>query len=120
MQEVRGWRSQPMVAQEHGFEQLMPETMPCLEYRRVWMASRPGAQSITVWRPSGPPGYSSLGDIAVKGDEPPSKPSRMYKDVAASVPDTAGEGPRLMPPAGYQLMYRWDTGNCIMFLLPEC
>lgn len=60
---------------------------------------------------TGPPGYASLGDVAVQGDDPPPRPARMYKDVPSARPDAPGEGPRLAPPAGFQLMYRSSAGS---------
>jgi vacuolar protein sorting-associated protein 13A/C len=82
----------------------MPDVMPSMDFKRVWQsgplsvaaaassAGRPGARAsrvLSVWRPVGPPGYSSLGDVVVDGSEPPSgKPVRMYKDVLG-----AGDAP---------------------------
>jgi hypothetical protein len=78
--------------------------MPSMDFKRVWQsgalsaaaaassAGQPGARAsrvLSVWRPVGPPGYSSLGDVVVSGSEPPSgKPVRMYKDVVG-----AGDAP---------------------------
>ena len=59
------------ILQEH------PDTLLSLEYRPVWYrraASGGGgvgggggasSRSVSVWRPMGPPGYVSLGDVAV-------------------------------------------------------
>jgi vacuolar protein sorting-associated protein 13A/C len=109
--DMRGWRQQPMVAAEHGADQLMPDVLPSMEWARVWAAWRPGSRAVSVWRPVGPPGYASLGDVAVAGDEPPARPSMMYKDVpAVAGSDALGEGPRLAPPSGFALMYRSLAG----------
>jgi vacuolar protein sorting-associated protein 13A/C len=81
--------------------------MPSMDFKRVWqsartsaaaaggpsgLAGRSGARDtrlLSIWRPVGPPGYSSLGDVAVSGSEPPSgRPVRMYKDVVG-----AGDAP---------------------------
>lgn len=76
--------------------QEMPDVMPSMDFKRVWQSSPAGAAGagaaagrgaardarVSIWRPVGPPGYSSLGDVAVAGSEPPSgKPVKMYKDV---------------------------------------
>lgn len=83
--------------------QEMPDVMPSMDFKRVWQsgplsaaaaASSAGrgqrdSRVLSVWRPVGPPGYSSLGDVVVAGSEPPSgKPVRMYKDVVG-----AGDAP---------------------------
>lgn len=76
--------------------QEMPDVMPSMDFKRVWRsASTAGARGardtrvLSIWRPVGPPGYSSLGDVAVAGSEPPSgKPVKMYKDVMG-----AGDAP---------------------------
>lgn len=55
-------------------------------------SSRPSSSSscaLSIWRPVGPPGYASLGDVAMAGSEPPSgRPVKMYKDVVG-----AGDAP---------------------------
>jgi hypothetical protein len=80
--------------------QEMPDVMPSMDFKRVWQsASTAGARGardtrvLSIWRPVGPPGYSSMGDVAVAGSEPPSgKPVKMYKDVmgAGDVPGQVG------------------------------
>lgn len=88
--------------------QEMPDVMPSMDFKRVWQsgalsaaASASGSRGtrdtrmLSIWRPVGPPGYSSLGDVAVSGSEPPSgKPVRMYKDVvgAGDAPGQVGDG----------------------------
>lgn len=80
--------------------------MPSMDFKRVWQSARTSAAAagpsgpagsrgtrdtrvLSIWRPVGPPGYSSLGDVAVSGSEPPSgRPVRMYKDVVGT-----GEAP---------------------------
>jgi hypothetical protein len=82
--------------------------MPSMDFKRVWQSGPLSAAAaaasggggggtrgardmrvLSVWRPVGPPGYSSLGDVALAGSEPPSgKPVRMYKDVVG-----AGDAP---------------------------
>lgn len=82
--------------------------MPSMDFKRVWQSARTSAAAaaagssgsagargsrdtrvLSIWRPVGPPGYSSLGDVAVSGSEPPSgRPVRMYKDVVG-----AGDAP---------------------------
>lgn len=61
-------------------DQEMPETMPSIDYKCVWQSGRNSARSMSIWRPVGPPGYASLGDIAMPGREPPARPICMYKD----------------------------------------
>jgi vacuolar protein sorting-associated protein 13A/C len=87
----------------------MPDSMPSLDYRRVWIVSKPGCRPISVWRPQGPPGYASLGDVAMPGCDPPARPVRMYKDVTVWQ-DAPGEGARLATPLGFHLIYR-DSGG---------
>lgn len=62
--------------------QEMPDVMLSMEFKRVWRCSRPGARPLSVWRPVGPPGYASLGDVAMPGNEPPARPVSMYRDTA--------------------------------------
>lgn len=88
------WRSLLQSNQE------MPDVMPSMDFKRVWQSNPTAAggaagrgardaRVLSIWRPVGPPGYSSLGDVAVAGSEPPSgKPVKMYKDVMG-----AGDAP---------------------------
>ncbi|PNH01074.1 hypothetical protein TSOC_013061 [Tetrabaena socialis] len=107
------------MAEVGGPAQDLPDTVLCREYRLVWAATgarAAGGRSAAIWRPVGPPGYSALGDVAVKGREPPPRPVRVYKDapvLAAAAVNTSGsgdalasEGPRLAPPVGYTLIFR--------------
>lgn len=67
--------------------------MLSMDYKRVWQSptaaaagassssSTAGRRPLSMWRPVGPPGYASLGDVAMPGREPPAKPVAMYKDV---------------------------------------
>lgn len=57
--------------------------MLSMDFKRVWQSSR-GPRPLSVWRPVGPPGYASLGDVAMPGKEPPARPVSMYKDVPAT------------------------------------
>ncbi len=93
-------------------DQEMPDVMLSMDFVRVWVVvNKPGTRALTVWRPVGPPGYASLGDVAMPGREPPARPIRMYKDVGAQRPDAPSEGPRLAAPVGFQLTYRDSGGN---------
>jgi hypothetical protein len=47
---------------------------------------RPGGRPFSVWRPVGPPGYASLGDVGMPGRDAPSRPVNTYKDVANQGP----------------------------------
>lgn len=60
--------------------------MPSIHYKCVWQSSRQGSRSLSIWRPVGPPGYASLGDVAMPGREPPARPVSMYRDPSALCP----------------------------------
>ena len=141
-------------------DQLKPDTMPCVEFKPIWYrralhgsvgrsgsvglsgssssamlknaggAGGGGRKAISVWRPVGPPGYSSLGDVLVSGLETPPNPVKLYKDLSLfsvtssaaaggggggglrigggekEAHDAPGEGPRLASPIGYALIFR--------------
>lgn len=72
-------------------------------------SSRSGVP-VSIWRPTGPDGYSPLGDVAFPGREPPGRPVRLYKDILNSDNDSPLERPRLQLPIGYRLVYR-ETGG---------
>lgn len=74
-----GTQSGPLNLQDN---QEMPDAMLSMDFKRVWRSARPGARPLSIWRPVGPPGYASLGDVAMPGSEPPARPVSMYKDVA--------------------------------------
>jgi hypothetical protein len=95
--------------------QEMPDVMPSMDFKRVWQSvSTAGARGardtrvLSIWRPVGPPGYSSLGDVAVAGSEPPSgKPVKMYKDVMG-----AGDAPgQVSSCGGFQKAYSRMDGT---------
>ena len=89
-------------------DQLKPDTMPSVDFKPIWyrkaspygtstipsgsssssmlknaggQGGQGGQRAISVWRPLGPPGYSSLGDVLVMGLETPPNPVRLYKDL---------------------------------------
>jgi vacuolar protein sorting-associated protein 13A/C len=131
--EARGWKVTPVTAAEQQLNQEMPDAMPCMDYKRVWAAGKGagGAPALSVWRPVGPPGYASLGDVAMPGSEPPARPVTVYKGVSLGDDDAArsapgrgaaaggcgGDGedgppplPRLAAPVAFQLVFR-DSGG---------
>lgn len=55
-------------------QQKMPDSMPSLEFQRVWTARKADSETICVWRPIGPPGYVPLGDVISFGLDPPPNP----------------------------------------------
>ena len=55
--------------------QKLPESMPSMEFRKVWSGKKDESGTIiTVWRPIGPPGYRPLGDVISLGVDAPSSP----------------------------------------------
>ncbi|MEW5308579.1 MAG: hypothetical protein WDW38_000525 [Sanguina aurantia] len=70
-----------------------------------------GGVPVSIWRPTGPDGYSPLGDVAFPGREPPGRPVRLYKDILNSDNDSPLERPRLQLPIGYRLVYRETSGQ---------
>lgn len=59
--------------------QKLPKSMPSMEFRKVWSGKKNESGTIiTVWRPIGPPGYSSLGDVISLGVDPPSSPVQVH------------------------------------------
>jgi vacuolar protein sorting-associated protein 13A/C len=113
--EAVGWKVTPVIAAEQQGNQEMPSVMLSMDFKRVWRCSRPGARPLSVWRPVGPPGYASLGDVAMPGNEPPARPVSMYRDTAQeAVSRGHTEGlaavPALAQPERYQLVFR-DSGS---------
>eukprot|EP00878_Enallax_costatus_P013777 GHUV01014408.1.p1 GENE.GHUV01014408.1~~GHUV01014408.1.p1 ORF type:complete len:898 (+),score=328.70 GHUV01014408.1:398-3091(+) len=113
--EAIGWKVTPVIAAEQQDNQEMPDVMLSMDFKRVWRSARPGARPLSIWRPVGPPGYASLGDVAMPGSEPPARPVSMYKDVAQEPvnqdPAAGMSGlPALALPERYQLVFR-DSGN---------
>ncbi len=104
-----------------------PDALLSLEFRPVWFrrecraspaggaggpssSAPPSSRTVSVWRPVGPPGYVALGDVVVPGLEPPQSPVRLYRDVSicssGGAGDAPGEGPRLLQPKGFSLVFR--------------
>ena len=82
-----------------------PATMTAVAFRRVWWDYNSGANSrLSVWRPICPPGWCSLGDVAVPALEPPASTLLVRRD------DGAGDDPRpVAAPVGYERAWR-DSG----------
>ena len=72
--------------------------MTAVAFRRVWWDYNSGANSrLSVWRPICPPGWCSLGDVAVPALEPPASTLLVRRD------DGAGDDPRpVAAPVGYE------------------
>eukprot|EP00879_Flechtneria_rotunda_P005415 GHRR01005707.1.p1 GENE.GHRR01005707.1~~GHRR01005707.1.p1 ORF type:complete len:1494 (+),score=564.87 GHRR01005707.1:1093-5574(+) len=105
--EARGWKVTPVIAAEQQNDQEMPDVMLSVDFKRVWQSSRSGARPLSVWRPVGPPGYVSLGHVAMPGREPPARPVAVYKDVTQQA--CGADKPALAMPERYQLIFR-DSG----------
>eukprot|EP00798_Chlamydomonas_sp_ICE-L_P025166 gene25166-10797_t len=104
-QEIISWKEQQIIPSRTFEGQARPDTMLSAEWKLVWYSSKQlgprtslsakggavvggllggGKSSVSIWRPTGVPGYAMLGDVAVIGTEPPPRPVRMYKDILNS------------------------------------
>lgn len=71
------------------------------EFEKLWTSHGTGASvEASVWRPVCPQAYSSLGDIAVPGFQPP-KQSLVFKDDGCGI---------LARPQGFQRVWK-DSGS---------
>lgn len=73
--QAQAWEARRAGLEQRGLPAELPASLPSLEFRRLWTAKREGGgAAITAWRPVGPPGYRSLGDVLTQGGDPPSNP----------------------------------------------
>lgn len=118
--------------------QQRPDTLLSVEFRPVWYRHATGgggapvalralgggsgtsSRTVSIWRPAGPPGYAALGDVVVLGTDGPPHPVRLYKDQGGmgGDGDAPGEGPRLAPPVGYNLVFRDSTAPQVTIWRP--
>lgn len=85
-----------------------PDSVLSKDFTLIWRDAGqqlPPFAEISVWRPSCPPGYYSVGDVITIGNLEPDNPVQVYKDDTMQV---RLAHPRTLPPEGFQLVWR-DT-----------
>jgi hypothetical protein len=89
-----------------------------VDFDRVWHSFNAGAAAgdLSVWRARRPPGWVSLGDVAVAGLEPPARTVLFRETKTLSVLGGASTGgeteqtlPALAPPVAFERVWR-DSG----------
>lgn len=68
--------------------QQLPAAMPSLDYDLLWRSERDkDGNTVSVWRPVGPPGFHAVGDVAVVGYAKPSEPVQASQGQTPAVID---------------------------------
>ena len=82
-----------------------------VDFHRVWHSFNAGAAAgdFSVWRARRPPGWVSLGDVAVAGLEPPARTVLFRESKRRDERDATVVSPALAPPAAFERVWR-DSG----------